>query len=68
MTEAILGLLATVAFAVLVVMLVAACTSHRSRRDAAVRAISLLWELVWSAIPWVIMIAAAAPSVVSIMR
>ena len=68
MTELILGLLATVTFGVLVVMLIATCTGHRSRRDRAIRTSSLLSELVWGAIPWVIFIAAATPSVISIIR
>ena len=68
MTELILGLLATVTFGVMVVMLIAACTSHKLRRDNAVRTSSLLSELVWSAIPWLIFIAAATPSVISIIR
>jgi heme/copper-type cytochrome/quinol oxidase subunit 2 len=68
MTAVILGLFTTVAFAVLVVMLVMICVSHRSRRHTATCASSLLSELIWSAIPWLILIAAATPSVISIMR
>jgi heme/copper-type cytochrome/quinol oxidase subunit 2 len=64
----ILGLFATVAFGVLVVMLVTTCVSHRSRRDGSTYASSLLGELLWSVIPWLIVVAAVTPSVISIMR
>lgn len=68
MTAMILGLFATVAFGVLVVMLVTTCVSHRSRRDASAYASSLLGELLWSAVPWLIVVAASTPAVLSIMR
>jgi heme/copper-type cytochrome/quinol oxidase subunit 2 len=68
MTAMFLGVFTTVALGVLVVMLVTACTSHKSRRNSATRTASLLSELLWSAIPWLILIAAATPSVLSIMR
>lgn len=68
MTAMILGLFTTVVFGVLVVMLVTICVSHRSRRDTAAFTSSLLGELIWSAIPWLILIGAATPSVLSIMR
>lgn len=68
MTAVILGLFTTVALGVLVVMLVTTCVSHRSRRQATATASSLLFELIWSVIPWLIVVAAATPSVISIMR
>jgi heme/copper-type cytochrome/quinol oxidase subunit 2 len=68
MTVMMLGLFMTVAFGVLVVMLVVTCVSHRSRRHTATGTSSLLSELIWSAIPWLILISAATPSVISIMR
>jgi heme/copper-type cytochrome/quinol oxidase subunit 2 len=68
MTALFLGLFTTVALGVLVVMLVTTCASHRSRRHSETRTASLLSELLWSAVPWLILIAAATPSVLSIMR
>lgn len=68
MTAVILGLFMTVAVGVLVVMLVTTCVSHRSRRQAAASASSLVFELIWSVIPWLIGVAAVTPSVLSIMR
>ena len=68
MTAMILGLFTTVVFGVLVVMLVTICVSHRSRRNSAACTSSLLGELIWSAIPWLILVAAATPSAVVIMR
>jgi heme/copper-type cytochrome/quinol oxidase subunit 2 len=68
MTAMILSLFTTVVFGVLVVMLVMICVSHRSRRDTAAFTSSHLGELIWSAIPWLILIGAATPSVLSIMR
>jgi heme/copper-type cytochrome/quinol oxidase subunit 2 len=68
MTAMFLGVFTTVALGVLVVMLVTTCTSYKSRRNCATRTASLLSELLWSAIPWLILIAAATPSVLSIMR
>jgi heme/copper-type cytochrome/quinol oxidase subunit 2 len=68
MSAVILGLFATVAFGVLVVMLVVTCASHRLRRHTATCTSSLLSELTWSVIPWLILIAAATPALISIMR
>jgi heme/copper-type cytochrome/quinol oxidase subunit 2 len=68
MTAVILGLFTTVALGVLVVMLATTCASHRSRRHQAASTSSLLFELLWSVIPWLIGIAAVTPSVLSIMR
>ena len=67
MTAMILGLFTTVVFGVLVVMLVTICVSHRSRRNTTARTSSLLGELIWGTIPWLIVIAAVVPAVISIM-
>jgi heme/copper-type cytochrome/quinol oxidase subunit 2 len=68
MTAMILGVFTTVAFGVLVVMLVTTCVSHRSRRNPATCTSSLLTELIWSTIPWLILVAAVTPSAVVILR
>ena len=63
-----LGLLTTVAAGVLVVMLASAWLSHRARRQLAAHASSLLTELIWSVVPWLILLAAALPAAIVIMR
>jgi heme/copper-type cytochrome/quinol oxidase subunit 2 len=51
-----------------VVMLLNALMSHRSRRRARLSVGSLALELIWSVIPWVILVGAVTPAVVGIMR
>jgi heme/copper-type cytochrome/quinol oxidase subunit 2 len=65
---AILNLCLTVTSVIFVVMLVNVWVSHRSRRLAEASAGSLVTELIWSVIPWVIVVAAAAPAALEIMR
>ena len=64
----ILGLLTTVAIGLFVVMLLTVLMSHRSRRRARVPVGSLVREVIWSVIPWLILVGAVTPAVVGIMR
>jgi heme/copper-type cytochrome/quinol oxidase subunit 2 len=64
----ILGLLTTVAMTLFVVMLLTVLIHHRSRRRARVPVGSLVRELIWSVIPWLILVGAVTPAVVGIMH
>ena len=64
----ILGVFTTVAVGLFVVMLLTVLMSHRSRRRARVPVGSLVRELIWSVIPWLILVGAVTPAVVGIMR
>jgi heme/copper-type cytochrome/quinol oxidase subunit 2 len=64
----ILGLLTTVAVALFVVMLLTVLTSYQLRRRAKIPVGSLVLELIWSVIPWLILVGAVTPAVVGIMR
>jgi heme/copper-type cytochrome/quinol oxidase subunit 2 len=68
MSPVILGLLATVAAVLLVVMLVSTCMTHRLRRQANAPAGSLVVELIWNVIPWLILVAAVMPAADVILR
>jgi heme/copper-type cytochrome/quinol oxidase subunit 2 len=64
----ILGLLTIVAVGLFVVMLVTVLMNHRSRRRARIPVGSLVRELIWSVVPWLILVGAVTPAVVGIMR
>ncbi len=64
----ILGLVMYVAIAVFIVMSVTVCLSHRSRPQVEASRRSLVVELVWSVIPWLILFGALTPAVVGIIR
>jgi heme/copper-type cytochrome/quinol oxidase subunit 2 len=64
----ILGLFSTVAVTLFVVMLLTVLMSHRSRRRARVPVGSLVREVIWSVIPWLILVGAVTPAVLGIMR
>jgi heme/copper-type cytochrome/quinol oxidase subunit 2 len=64
----ILGLLTTVVIGLFVVMLLTVLMSHRSRRRARAPVGSLVRELIWSVIPWLILVGAVTPAVIGIMR
>ena len=64
----ILGLLTTVAVGLFVVMLLSVFMSYRSRRRAKIPVGSLVLELIWGVIPWVILVGAVTPAVVGIIR
>jgi heme/copper-type cytochrome/quinol oxidase subunit 2 len=64
----ILGLLTTVAVGLFVVMLLTVFMSHRSRRRARIPVGSLVLELIWSVIPWLILLGAVTPAAIGIMR
>jgi heme/copper-type cytochrome/quinol oxidase subunit 2 len=64
----ILGLFSTVAVTLFVVMLLTVLMSHRSRRRAKTPVGSLVRELIWSVVPWLILVGAVTPAVLGIMR
>jgi heme/copper-type cytochrome/quinol oxidase subunit 2 len=68
MTTVILGLLMYVAIGVFIVMSVSVCLSHKSRPQAQTSRRSLAMELIWSVVPWLILVGAVAPAVIGIMR
>jgi heme/copper-type cytochrome/quinol oxidase subunit 2 len=68
MTTVILGLFMFVAIGLFVAMLVTACLTHRSRPQTQVPSHSLVVELAWSVVPWLILIAAVTPAVIGIVR
>ena len=68
MNAAILNLCLAATGAVFVVMLVTVWVSYKSRRSAEASPGSLGMELIWTVIPWLIVIAAAAPAAIEIMR
>jgi heme/copper-type cytochrome/quinol oxidase subunit 2 len=61
-------MLTTVALGLFVVMLLTVLRSHRSRRQARIPVGSLVLELVWSVIPWLILIGAVTPAAIGILR
>jgi heme/copper-type cytochrome/quinol oxidase subunit 2 len=64
----ILKLLITVAVAVFMVMLLTVVMSHRSRSQAKLPMGSLAMDLIWSAVPWLIVAGAVTPAVIALMR
>lgn len=64
----IVELLMVVAFGLFVVMSLMVCVSHRSRRRTKSFTGSLVMELIWSVIPWLILVGAITPAVMGIMR
>ncbi len=64
----ILVLLTAVTIGLFVVMLVTVVMSHRSRCQAKVPTGSLVGELIWSVVPWLIVVGAVTPAVIGIMR
>ena len=64
----ILGLLTTVAMGLFVVMLLSVFMSYRSRRRAKIPVGLLALELIWSVIPWLILVGAVTPAVIGIIR
>jgi len=64
----ILRLLTTVFAALFVVTLLTVVMSHRSRRQAKLPTGSLVMELIWNVIPWLIVAGAVTPAFIGIMR
>ncbi|MDB6009337.1 MAG: hypothetical protein JWL65_1587 [Gammaproteobacteria bacterium] len=64
----VLGLLTTVVMGLFVVMLATVVMSHRARLRASMPVGSLVLELIWSVIPWLMLLGAVTPAVIGIMR
>jgi heme/copper-type cytochrome/quinol oxidase subunit 2 len=64
----VLGLLTTVVMGLFVVMLATVVMSHRARLRASIPVGSLVLELIWSVIPWLMLLGAVTPAVIGIMR
>jgi heme/copper-type cytochrome/quinol oxidase subunit 2 len=58
----------TIAGAVCVTMLLATWRSHRSQQRLAITSGSLVAELIWAMIPWLMMLAAVAPTALESLR
>jgi heme/copper-type cytochrome/quinol oxidase subunit 2 len=58
----------TIAGAVCAAMLLATWRSHRSRQRLAATSSSLAAELIWALIPWLMMLAAVAPTALESIR